>query len=68
MALEEGEAILADLEAHATQPDLIYRHKWQIDDVLMWDNRCTMHCVEPYNAAKEKRSVHRVVVRGDAPV
>ena len=68
MALEEGEAILADLETHATQQDLIYRHKWQIDDVLMWDNRCTMHCVEPYDAAKEKRSVHRVVVRGDAPV
>ena len=68
MALEEGEAILANLETHATQQDLIYRHKWQIDDVLMWDNRCTMHCVEPYDAAKEKRSVHRVVVRGDAPV
>ena len=68
MKLKEGETILADLEAHATKQDLIYRHKWQIDDVLMWDNRCTMHCVEPYDAAKEKRSVHRVVVKGDAPV
>ena len=68
MKFKEGETILADLEAHATKQDLIYRHKWQIDDVLMWDNRCTMHCVEPYDAAKEKRSVHRVVVKGDAPV
>ena len=68
MKLKEGETILADLEAHATKQYLIYRHKWKIDDVLMWDNRCTMHCVEPYDAAKEKRSVHRVVVKGDAPV
>jgi taurine dioxygenase len=67
MERSEGEAMLADLEAHATHPDLIYRHKWQVDDVLMWDNRCTMHCVEPYDAAKEKRSVHRVVVKGDSP-
>jgi taurine dioxygenase len=67
MERSEGEAMLADLEAHATHPDLIYRHKWQVDDVLMWDNRCTMHCVEPYDAAKEKRSVHRVVVKGDNP-
>ena len=66
--LEEGETMLANLEAHATQHDFIYRHKWQIDDVLMWDNRCTMHCVEPYDAVKEKRSVHRVVVKGDVPV
>ena len=67
MDLATGEAILASLEKHATQSALIYRHKWQIDDVLMWDNRCTMHCVEPYDAAKEKRSVHRVVVKGDRP-
>jgi taurine dioxygenase len=68
LPVSEGEALLADLEAHATQPDFIYRHKWQVNDVIMWDNRCTMHCVEPYDAAKEKRAVHRVVVKGDKPV
>ena len=35
---------------------------------MMWDNRSTMHCVMPYDAAKEKRAVHRVVVKGDKPV
>ena len=63
----EGAALLAELEAHATRPEYIHRHEWQVDDVLMWDNRCTMHCVEPYDAAVEKRAVHRVVVRGDRP-
>ena len=60
-------ALIAELEAHATQPQYVYRHKWQVDDVLMWDNRCTIHCVEPYDAAREKRAVHRVVVKGDRP-
>ncbi len=64
----EGAKLLNDLEAHATQPKYVYRHKWQVDDVLMWDNRCTMHCVTPYDAAKEKRAIHRVVVKGDRPV
>lgn len=68
MPVPEGEALIAELEAHATQPEFVYRHKWRVNDVLMWDNRCTMHCVEPYDAAKEKRAVHRVVVKGDTPV
>jgi taurine dioxygenase len=68
MPVPEGAALLAELEKHATQPQFIYRHKWQVNDVIMWDNRCTMHCVEPYDAAKEKRAVHRVVVKGDKPV
>ena len=46
----------------------MHRHKWQVDDVLMWNNKYTMHCVEPYDAAKEKTPVHRVVMRGDRSV
>jgi len=64
---DEGVKLLADLEAHATQDKFIYRHKWQVNDVIMWDNRGTMHCVTPYDAAKEKRAIHRVVVKGDRP-
>lgn len=67
MGRDEGEALLAELERFATQNKYIYRHKWRRDDVLMWDNRGTMHCVTPYDAAKEKRAIHRVVVRGDRP-
>lgn len=67
MSIADGVKLLADLEAHATHDRFIYRHKWQVDDVLMWDNRSTMHCVMPYDAAREKRAVHRVVVKGDTP-
>ena len=65
MDRDEGIKLLHDLEVHATQDKFIYRHKWQVNDVLMWDNRSTMHCVMPYDAATEKRAVHRVVVKGD---
>ena len=67
MPRADGERLLVDLEALATVPQFVYRHKWRVNDVLMWDNRCTMHCVEPYDAVKEKRVVHRVVVKGDVP-
>lgn len=64
---DEGVALLDSLERHATQSKYVYTHKWQVDDVLMWDNRATMHCVTPYDASKEKRAIHRVVVKGDRP-
>lgn len=67
MDFEEGVQLLAELERFATQDKYVYRHKWQVDDVLMWDNRGTMHCVTPYDAVKEKRAIHRVVIRGDRP-
>ena len=68
LEVAEGEALLADLERHATRPEFLHRHKWRDLDVLMWDNRCTMHRVTPYDAATEIRIVHRAVVRGDRPV
>ncbi len=68
MERAEGEALLADLERHATRDRFIYRHRWRDNDILMWDNRCTMHCVMPYDAAKERRIVRRAVVQGDRPV
>jgi len=67
MDVAAGEALLARLERHATQPRFVYRHRWRDNDVLMWDNRCTMHCVTPYDAARERRVVHRAVVQGDRP-
>ena len=64
----EGEALLAELERHATQDKFVYRHIWRENDVLMWDNRCTIHCVTPYDAGRERRIVCRAVVQGDVPV
>jgi alpha-ketoglutarate-dependent 2,4-dichlorophenoxyacetate dioxygenase len=39
----DGRLLLLDLNAHATQPVFVYRHEWRVGDLVIWDNRCTMH-------------------------
>ena len=41
--LPESEALLDDLWARATEPALCFTHQWQVGDLVLWDNRCTMH-------------------------
>jgi len=58
--------LLDYLYAHSTQPDRICRHRWEKGDVLMWDNRCTMHyAVHDYGDAQ--RDMLRVTIAGTVP-
>lgn len=59
---KESTALLEELLAHSTQERFVFRHRWGPRDVVMWDNRCTMHCATPYDAAAERRVIHRTVV------
>ena len=43
MTLAEGKMLISDLLEHATQREFVYRHSWSVGDVVMWDNRCTLH-------------------------
>ncbi|HLB96756.1 MAG TPA: TauD/TfdA family dioxygenase [Acetobacteraceae bacterium] len=45
----DGRLLLLDLTAHATQPAFVYRHEWRVVDVVIWDNRCTMHRGRPHD-------------------
>jgi taurine dioxygenase len=64
--LEESRPLLDHLYAHSTTPDNIYRHMWQVGDVVMWDNRCTMHyAVHDYGT--QERVLNRVTLQGEAP-
>ncbi|MCR5867300.1 TauD/TfdA family dioxygenase [Aquincola sp. J276] len=64
---EESTALLAELNAHAIDPRFSYRHRWQAGDLLIWDNRSTMHCATPYDDHKYRRVMHRTTVAGDRP-
>jgi alpha-ketoglutarate-dependent 2,4-dichlorophenoxyacetate dioxygenase len=50
----DGRLLLLDLNAHATQPQFVYRHEWRIGDLLIWDNRCTMHRGRPHDETKAR--------------
>ena len=63
----EGTALLEELMAHATRADFVYAHRWRQGEVVMWDNRCTMHKATPYDAKGERRVMNRTVVKGDIP-
>jgi taurine dioxygenase len=68
LPMQDGRALLAKLEAHATQDRFVYRHKWHAGDVLMWDNRCLLHRADPnFDAALYPRMLHRTCLRGTAP-
>jgi taurine dioxygenase len=59
---KESDALFRRLLDHSTQERFVFRHRWGARDVVMWDNRCTMHCATPYDAAAERRVIHRTVV------
>jgi len=65
----EGRLMLRDLIEHATQPQFVYRHQWRVGDLVIWDNRATMHRARAFDDAKYRRELRRVTTLDvDAPV
>ena len=63
----ESDGLLQLLFEHSVQPEYVVRWRWSSGDVVMWDNRCTMHyAIDDYGTAP--RRVHRVTIRGERPV
>jgi alpha-ketoglutarate-dependent 2,4-dichlorophenoxyacetate dioxygenase len=58
----EGRALIDQLLAHATQRQFVYTHRWRVHDLVMWDNRCTMHRGTEFDDLRWKRDVQRATV------
>jgi alpha-ketoglutarate-dependent taurine dioxygenase len=67
MDYHKASALLCRLRDWATQPQFVYRHEWQVGDMVMWDNTGTMHRAMPYSA-DSGRQLHRVGLVGDEPI
>ena len=61
MSEADSQSLIEELTAHATQREFVYAHRWAVGDVVMWDNRCTMHRGRPHDP-----SVPRVMRRATA--
>jgi alpha-ketoglutarate-dependent 2,4-dichlorophenoxyacetate dioxygenase len=63
----EALAFVRDLAEHATQRQFVYAHRWQQYDLVMWDNRQTMHRARRYPEMGEVRDLRRTTLEGDGP-
>ena len=67
MTDEESAPLLRFLYAHATRPENVYRHRWRVGDLVMWDNRCALHyAVKDYDEHSPRR-MQRTTAAGDRP-
>ena len=64
--LAESDALLDEIWAHVAQKRFVWTHQWRVGDLVLWDNRCTMHRRDPFDAST-RRVMHRTQVKGSAP-
>jgi len=62
LSLDDSSALLDDIWAEATREPLTWRHQWRVGDLVLWDNRCTMHRRDAFDAST-RRILHRTQVR-----
>ena len=67
MPQEESQPLLDFLFRHSTRPEFIYRHKWQVHDMIFWDNRCAMHYALADYDFSVRRHMHRTTIAGNEP-
>jgi taurine dioxygenase len=64
---EESDEILDRLFTHSEDSRFVYEHVWQVGDLIMWDNRCSMHARTDFDP-NERRMLRRITVKGEAVI
>ena len=67
MPEDEALDLIAELDAHCVRPEFLYRHRWQVGDLVMWDNASAMHLAICDYALPQRRLMHRTTVIGSQP-
>lgn len=68
MSLEDGQALHRMLVEHVSRPEFCYFHKWEAGDLVVWDNRVTLHRAEAYDMGRYRRVFRRTTLAGAGPV
>jgi taurine dioxygenase len=64
LGLTESEALLDQLWSYVAKPEFAWEHMWRVGDLVMWDNRCTMHRRDSFDSAS-RRIMHRTQIKGE---
>jgi len=64
LSLQESESLLDELWSHANREELEWHNEWRVGDLVLWDNRCTMHRRDPFDASS-RRVMHRTQIKGE---
>ena len=69
LGLSDGEsaALIEELATFTAQERFVYRHRWAVHDLIVWDNRCTLHRAADYDVDRYRRVMHRATVRDEGP-
>jgi taurine dioxygenase len=67
LPLKESEALLDELWSYASRDEIAWHNEWQVGDLVLWDNRCTMHRRDPFDSHM-RRILHRTQIKGQAPL
>ena len=67
MSEAESRPVVEELMALLTEERRVYRHRWQVGDLIVWDNRCMLHSPTEYTYADERRRMHRIIGLEPAP-
>ncbi len=65
LSLDDSDVLLDEIWAYATRDSLTWRHRWEVGDLVLWDNRCTMHRRDAFDPAA-RRVMHRTQITGDS--
>jgi alpha-ketoglutarate-dependent 2,4-dichlorophenoxyacetate dioxygenase len=65
--LDEGEALLEELLTIASQPRYVYAHRWRDGDLVIWDDRCTLHRVTSFDDLRHRRDMRRTTINEYGP-
>jgi taurine dioxygenase len=65
LELAESEALLDELWSYVERPEFAWEHVWRVDDLVLWDNRCTMHRRDAFDP-EQRRVMHRTQVKGES--
>ncbi len=66
--VDEGRALVRAVEEEVTGPEVVYTHRWRPHDLVVWDNRTTLHRLRPYAIGTDRRVMRRITVAGTEPV